>query len=142
MSRETFLSRWSRRKLGDPASAPPGEPVSPSGTAESPVPLDLPSIDDLNAESNFAPFLREGVPAELQSLALKKLWASDPVLSAMDPLDHHNLDYTTSPVLAQIAEVALERLCRSESQPDETPADLAAAPAAKEDSSGPEAERS
>jgi hypothetical protein len=104
---DSFLSRWSRRKQqaregavpveptasateGAPgqASAPPASPASPPyqpsakanlEAAERPIdPASLPPVEALTAESSMADFLRKGVPAELQRLALRKAWALDP----------------------------------------------------------------
>lgn len=55
---------------------------------------DLPDIDSLTAESDFTAFLKEGVPAELKRLALRKLWSSDPVLANLDGLVDYGEDYT------------------------------------------------
>jgi len=55
---------------------------------------ELPPIESLGKDSDYRPFMREGVPQALRLAALRKLWASDPALAAPDPLDLHNLDYT------------------------------------------------
>ncbi|WP_298377274.1 DUF3306 domain-containing protein [Azospirillum sp.] len=111
MSDEAFLSRWSRLKR---ASAPPPDPAPP--TPEPPVaaalvetdgeaptvppdeaadPLaDLPSVEDLTAESDFTPFLRADVPEDLHRQALRKLWTSDPVYANDDGLKDYADDYT------------------------------------------------
>lgn len=115
---EGFLTRWARVKAeakADPASALPADPplADPDPRAVVPAadppgddpPPDLPDLDSLTAESDFTPFLRQGVPEALKSQALQKLWRSDPVLSAMDALDLHNLDYSHKP-LAQVVETA------------------------------------
>ena len=111
---ERFLRRWSQRKsahragraLADkekPETAPEieskGAPLPASATEknvpdDSPPPKDLPSIESLTAESDYARFLRADVPGPLRKAALRKLWTSDPVMARMDPLDLHNLDYT------------------------------------------------
>ncbi len=111
MSDEAFLSRWSRLKR---ASATPPDPAPPTteppvtaalvetdGDAP-PVPMDeaadpladLPSVEDLTAESDFTPFLRADVPEDLHRQALRKLWTSDPVYANDDGLKDYADDYT------------------------------------------------
>lgn len=93
-----FLSRWSRRKLeiakggvapdatpaaeavplGEPASAGPLPGASGAISAEE---LDaLPRIEDLTAETDFLPFLRQGVPVVLRRAALRRMWTLDPAI--------------------------------------------------------------
>jgi hypothetical protein len=99
------LSRWSQRKLaarrGDavdepvaeaprvepPAAAQPAEPA-----VEPEVPV-LPSIDTLDAQSDYTVFLAKNVPEALRRAALRKLWASDPVLANLDGLNDYDEDY-------------------------------------------------
>lgn len=103
------LRRWSRRKAaaGKPApEAEPGESAEPpapapddagAGEPEAPAevaPEDLPDIETLEKDSDFAPFLREGVPEELRRLALRRLWRLDPVLANLDGLIDYGDDYT------------------------------------------------
>jgi hypothetical protein len=45
--------------------------------------------------------MRVEVPEDLRQKALRKLWASDPVLSAPEILDMHNLDYNNVPTFPQ-----------------------------------------
>src|SRR5919199_6061407 len=104
MDEESFLARWSRRKSaagsGPDREATPPAPEAAPPPAEAPVPPErdkaaedeiaaLPPIDSLTAESDFKPFLRPGVPGELQSAALRKLWRSDPSWAAPEVLDLH-----------------------------------------------------
>lgn len=120
---ERPLSRWSRRKAAARghggaipviAEAPPAileedpaAPVedvalgaagadgeitpSPSGDEAA---LDLPDIDSLDRDSDFTVFMKEGVPAHLRNLAMRKLWASDPVLANLDGLIDYGEDFT------------------------------------------------
>jgi len=117
MSKEQgFLARWSQKKLaerrgldpeGAPANAPPiAAPVAPAVPAgDSSIPQELPPVDSLTKDSDFAPFLRAGVPAELRLAALRKLWTSDPVWALPERLDLHNLDYTF-PGVPQLVQTA------------------------------------
>jgi len=121
-----FVARWSRRKsaerrraaaAGTPGGTPAGEPAeeaappatAPTGPVETegePHGLaDLPPLDSLTQDSDFAPFLRHGVPEETARAALRKLWTSDPVWALPERLDIHNLDYTF-PIVPQIVETA------------------------------------
>ena len=112
-----FVRRWSERKSAHRAgqalpdkekpepppparenetthASPPAPPDETGVPDEMPVPKDLPSIESLTLDSDYAPFLRADVPATLRKAALRKLWTSDPVMARMDPLDLHNVDYT------------------------------------------------
>ena len=67
----------------------------PEPDAPSPVdPEDLPDIASLDASSDFTVFMRPGVPAHLRTLALRKLWRSDPVFSKLDGLVEYGEDYS------------------------------------------------
>jgi hypothetical protein len=100
-AREGFLSRWSRRKRvvlergEEPDAAPPDDAPAEEPVAETPpaapvraacpIPnlpeIDLsalPRIEDLTAESDFAVFLRPGVPGALRNAALRRMWTLDP----------------------------------------------------------------
>lgn len=103
MSEEGFLSRWSRRKRAAGAAAAseqpeasasaapaapapaPASPAPESPGADAPLlpefdPASLPPIESLSAESDFAAFLRKGVPATLQRAALRRAWSLDPAI--------------------------------------------------------------
>lgn len=56
--------------------------------------LDLPDIDSLDRDSDFTAFMKEGVPAYLRNLAMRKLWASDPALANLDGLIDYGEDFT------------------------------------------------
>ncbi len=115
--REGPLARWSRLKLrqgtaagrggaapvtiapdgGPPATVPaepsgddaqPAEDAQPGGDAA----LDLPPIDSLGKDSDYTPFLADGVPEKLARAALRKMWRSDPVFGFRDGLDDYDED--------------------------------------------------
>lgn len=131
---ETFLSRWSRRKQAARVGrAEADEPESPESKAPAPAQapaesetetkasLDLPPIESLGKDSDYAPYLREGVPENLRRQALSRLWASDPAFAAPDPLDLYNLDFR-APAAAE-AVATLFRVGRGMVDPEEpTPA--------------------
>ncbi len=105
---EGFAKRWSRRKqearleeksaIAADGMAEGGEPAVPEDAAasetpaETPVP-ELPDIEDLDADSDFTPFLQEGVPEAVQRLALRKLWQSNPILANLDGLNDYDDDF-------------------------------------------------
>jgi len=109
------LARWARRKAevrqrsGGAAPAIPDEPVevpakraetpddapvAPQGEARPPGTSDLPDVESLGADSDFAAFMKDGVPAALRRLALRKLWASDPTFNVIDEMVEYGEDYT------------------------------------------------
>ena len=55
---------------------------------------DLPSIEELTAQSDYTVFLKKNVPEALRRRALRKLWVSDPVLANLDGLNDYDDDYT------------------------------------------------
>jgi hypothetical protein len=70
-------------------------PVAPEGTPRTPAPLEaLPAIETLTYESDFAPFLKPGVPKALRQQALRQLWRSNPVLANLDGLNDYDEDYS------------------------------------------------
>jgi hypothetical protein len=108
-----FFSRWSRRKQEAAKGLPLQEPEQPATLAstapaqtgsmvhEAPEPAvqaePLPTLEDAQAltpESEFGAFMRQGVPAEVRNLAVKRLFA-DPHFNVMDGLDIYIGDYNT-----------------------------------------------
>jgi Protein of unknown function (DUF3306) len=105
---EAFLSRWSRlKKTGGEAEVTPAPIVVPIETDKTPIPAaqnapiseeispDLPSIESLTGESDFAAFMQPKVPDALKRQALKKLFAQ-PQFNVMDGLDVYVDDYSVS----------------------------------------------
>lgn len=108
-----FFSRWSRRKqeaaqglpLQEPEPAASQSAKAPAQAVPAPAPMSpapaeaaqpLPTLADAQAltpESEFAAFMRQGVPADVRNLAVKKLFA-DPHFNVMDGLDIYIGDYT------------------------------------------------
>jgi hypothetical protein len=108
---EGFLRRWSRRKAEARSTATastrdssdPAELAAASSeqTAEADqggsAPTDredLPDIESLDANSDFTVFMRPNVPEHLRTLALRKLWRSDPIFSELDGLVEYGEDYS------------------------------------------------
>ncbi|MGD9868891.1 MAG: DUF3306 domain-containing protein [Hyphomicrobiales bacterium] len=137
-SKEGALSRWSRRKQeartvqqpedGTAVAAPESRaPLPDAGPRPVDASLDvanlregaavaedeapLPDIETLNYESDYSGFLRETVSDDLRRRALRKLWASNPLLANLDGLNDYDLDYTI-PEMQDLAAQAAEDLRR------------------------------
>jgi len=113
-SKESVLSRWSRRKheaeqaepIAEPALAVENEAEQSALAAEAESqPLltdaDMPPIESLNEDSDFSGFMSAGVSDELRNLALRKLFKA-PVFNIRDGLDEYDEDYTTFEKLGDI----------------------------------------
>jgi hypothetical protein len=97
---DNFLSRWSRRKreigegketkekneTGEAVAAPAPEnqldkPAAPGTAPISEFDVEsLPPIETISAETDITAFMRTGVPETLKHAALRRAWASDPVI--------------------------------------------------------------
>jgi hypothetical protein len=100
-----FLRRWSRRKIaaktGEKVEAerPPAQPTPEAGRAPTAgaVPessgTQLPPVESLTPESDFAPFMQTGVDPGVKREALKTL-LRDPRFNVMDGLDVYIDDYS------------------------------------------------
>lgn len=88
------LSRWSRRKLeaGTDAATPANAAPQPAVPTPAVAP-ELPSVESLKFDSDFAAFLRPEVDEKLKRAALKQLFR-DPRFNVMDGLDTYIDDYT------------------------------------------------
>lgn len=113
--REPFLSRWSRRKSGVREGRPPGQQErksaspAPEEQAEDAVDLTaLPDIDELDVSSDFADFMKPGVPHELRTRALRKLWTLDPMFSRVDRMEEYGRDYTAALQVRTVVRTAWE----------------------------------
>jgi hypothetical protein len=117
------LRRWSRRKLDaartEPAAAPAaavpaaavpaaaappaaGPPAAPAAAALTPVAPDLPPVESLTPESEFAAFFKPQVDEVVKRAALKQLFR-DPRFNVMDGLDTYIDDYTkVDPISADV----------------------------------------
>lgn len=82
---DSFLKRWSRRKHAAAVAAPAAAPAQP--------PAELPPVDGLTFESDFAAFMHAEVDERVRHLALKKLFG-DPRFNVMDGLDIYIDDYS------------------------------------------------
>jgi len=57
-------------------------------------PKTLPPIDKITAVSDISAFLREGVPAELTRVALRRVWTTDPAIRDFVGLAENAWDFT------------------------------------------------
>jgi hypothetical protein len=141
---ESFLGRWSRRKLQ--ARATPAAPAearavaarSDEATPQRPPsdvpPPELPRIEDLTIDSDFRGFFHPTVDEDLRRGALRKLF-SDPHFNVMDGLDTYIDDYSkTEPIppamLAGLRQ-AQKIIQWAENREDEPEEDAAEGPAAE-----------
>ncbi|MGA1855113.1 DUF3306 domain-containing protein [Azospirillum sp. 11R-A] len=104
---EGFLGRWSRLKRDQRVEEPVLEPAEelPEALLPEPVPpesspgetgeevADLPSLDSLGSDSDYTGFLRREVPADLRREALRRAWASDPVIAGFRGFAEYDWDY-------------------------------------------------
>jgi Protein of unknown function (DUF3306) len=116
VGKDSFVARWSRRKLSARADAPatmveksrlvqpvPEVPVSDASGAPGAAPVtnpqkttpqaDLPAVASLTSDSDFSPFMKPEVDAHLRNQALKTLFR-DPAFNVMDRLDTYIDDYS------------------------------------------------
>jgi hypothetical protein len=116
-SKESVISRWSRRKLEADQLAPVVEESAPMETeadlnaadqvaaeAEAKPVLtdaDMPDIESLDENSDFSGFMSTGVSDELRNLALRKLFKA-PLFNIRDGLDEYDEDYTQFEKLGDI----------------------------------------
>ena len=126
------LRRWSQRKLEaaraevqTPVQAPTRvdpaavgqmaagtahnalEPTAPTSTA--PASADLPAIESLTIDSDFAPFFKPQVDESVKRAALKQLFR-DPRFNIMDGLDTYIDDYTQpDPIPSAMLEDLMQR---------------------------------
>ena len=127
--REGRLARWSRLKRthhareARPSVAPeqPATRANPSSSREpsmrvmeeaappaTTAPPELPSVTELNKDSDFTPFLRAGVPVGVHREALRALWRSDPMFAFRDGLTDYDEDYTAIGIVEQVVRTAYQ----------------------------------
>jgi hypothetical protein len=109
---EGRLARWSRLKREAavekqprsetmtaarvPAEAAPATPTTDEAERQKKIDeatKDLPPIESLGKDSDYSLFMREGVPEETRTAALRKLWRSDPAFTEPFPFEMHMEDY-------------------------------------------------
>lgn len=141
-----FLARWSRRKLearatdAEPASipaetspaacSPDGAAVQPAEPQRELTDADMPPLETLGADSDYAVFMSPGVSDGLRRLALRKLF-KQPDFNVTDGLNDYDHDYTRFASLGSVVTHEMKRMLLRELQgrPAESPP--ADAPAAE-----------
>jgi hypothetical protein len=102
-----FLRRWSLRKQAvrtaetapdapaaeDLASPVQPDPDEPEASPPESSPPDLPDVESLDASSDYRAFLDRAVPRDLRVAALRKAWATDPVIAGYRPLADYDWDF-------------------------------------------------
>ncbi len=111
VSQESFLSRWSRRKLGRESevdTAPPA-PVAPAAQEESlPSDEDMPPLESLTEESDYSGFLSPSVSEALRKAALRKLFHSSS-FNLCDGLDDYDEDFRNFAALGDLVTEEMRR---------------------------------
>jgi hypothetical protein len=106
---ERFLSRWSRLKhnaredVTEPAATEAaveaaaipaeGDADEEREAAENRRAAEAIDIDALRYGDDFSPFMKRGVPEPLRRRALRKFFASDPLLANLDGLNDYDEDF-------------------------------------------------
>jgi len=133
--REDFVSRWSRRKIeGETAEeralreqvetevadravteTATGEGASQTAAleplddvTEPASPVDQIDIDALEYKDDFKVFLQNGVPDRLRRMALRKLWASNPIFDGLDGLNDYDDDFTDAALAVKTLKTAYQ----------------------------------
>jgi hypothetical protein len=152
-----FLARWSRRKLearatdAEPASipaetspaacSPDGAAVQPAEPQRELTDADMPPLETLGADSDYAVFMSPGVSDGLRRLALRKLF-NQPDFNVTDGLNDYDDDYTQFASLGNVVTHEMKRMLLRElaGSPDETPPpELTATETLAADAAGPAA---
>ena len=111
--KESRLSRWSKRKIAStrPSAIEAGEAgTPPSATAEQQArraaelaanreAAEAVDLDELDSDSDYSVFLKEGVPELLKKRAMSVLWRSNPVLANVDGLVDYDDDFGSPDLL-------------------------------------------
>lgn len=96
---EGALRRWSRRKQAANAEAGletvavPEVVHLPSPAVPEPAVPELPDIGSLGAASDYTAFLRAGVTATVQQLALRRAWESDERIAGFRGMAEYAWDF-------------------------------------------------
>lgn len=91
MAADDFFSRWAKKTDSPTAEVVQDAPLEECAPR---LPPTLDDVAELDASSDFSPFVAQGVDDVVKRLALKKLF-SDPRFNIMDGLDTYIEDYNT-----------------------------------------------
>ena len=110
---DTFASRWARRKraVAEEEAAAKTPPTVPEADGEETeeealARLGLPDPDSLGEGDDFSRFMRAGVPAVLKRRALRRLWATNPVLANVDGLVEYGENYASPDLIPEAVATA------------------------------------
>jgi hypothetical protein len=92
----SFLERWSRRELKQKAGSNPRAAIAKRHPDPDPTPNEYADFDfsALDFNSDFVQFMRNQVPDNVRSRALRQLWLSSVVISRPDDLDDYLEDFS------------------------------------------------
>lgn len=88
-----LLSRWLRLKRTDRAARETPDTGPGKGEEEDVALQNLPSIEGLGPDSEYAVFMRRNVPAVLRRAALRRAWISNPAIAQHKPLVDYDWDF-------------------------------------------------
>ena len=124
---DSFLARWSRRKLHPAPGARDQLPrekdavaVASEASANPPAdeikstfdPQSLPPIESIGPGSDVRAFLAVGVPPELTRAALRRLWSSDPKIRDFVGLSENSWDFNSPGAMAGFGPMDKEQVRR------------------------------
>ena len=114
---DSFLGRWSKRKLAEPETEEahaedgpqgPDEALAEKSDEEILQELGLPDPDSLEDGDDFKRFMASAVPQRLRNRALRKLWLTNPVLANLDELVDYGEDYTDAATVVENLQTAYQ----------------------------------
>jgi len=126
--KEAFLDRWSRLKKERPAEQRAELPAVPEAKKDEDPAPPLQPVSELNAESDFTPFMNAKVDPATRRDALKKLFV-DPHYNIPDPFEPFSGDYTVEDPMSPEFLKTLNHARRLLFDEPEKPASAAAAAA-------------
>ena len=128
-SQENFLSRWSRRKVAEEQDATDDETAAlqqqAGSTDDEPTreltDADMPPLESLDEDSDFAPFLSTGVSDGLRRKALRILFGQS-AFNITDGLNDYDEDYTEFADLGNVITHEMKRALQRELAEEKTAA--------------------
>lgn len=109
-----FLGRWSRLKRERETEPEPAVPAAADDAPPEPEKTDeeileelgLPDPESLKPGDDFSAFMAKAVPERLRTRALRRLWASNPTIAAVDGLLDYADDFTDSAMVVENLQTA------------------------------------
>ena len=136
-SQEDFLARWSRRKVAEEQGATQEETVALQQTGtpdEEPASeltdADMPPLESLDEDSDFAPFLSTGVSDGLRQQALRILFGQS-AFNITDGLNDYDEDFTEFTKLGNVITHEMKRALQRELAEEKTTTTAADNPVAE-----------